>query len=62
MMFIRPGAEEATSGCELWISSKTRLNDFSIRMYMNFKENKKEKSNIINGGRPQFVHNFFLNR
>jgi len=59
MMFIRPGAEEATSGWELWISSKTRLNDFSIRKYMNFKENKKEKSNLLsNGGRP----NFFLNR
>jgi len=28
-------------------SSKTRLNDFSIRMYMNFKENKKEKSNLM---------------
>ncbi|MBA7687501.1 hypothetical protein ES703_95964 [subsurface metagenome] len=58
MMFIRPGAEETTSGRELWISSKTKLNDFSIRKHMNFNENKKEKSNIINGGRP----NFFLNR
>jgi len=50
MMFIRPGAEETTSGYELWISVKTRLNDFSIRNYLNFKENKKEKSNIMGSG------------
>ena len=49
-MFIRPGAEETTSGFELWISVKTRLNDFSIREHMNFKENKKEKSNILGSG------------
>lgn len=35
------------TGWELWISSKTKLNDFSIRKYMNFKENKKEKSNLL---------------
>jgi len=44
-MFTRPGAEEKTSGRDPKNFLKEVVSDFFIiRNYLNFKENKKEKS------------------